>query len=74
MDGKACCAAVRGVEKSWTRLSDWTERTDSVWMYPVLHYSLPPFDEWEAISMHVFKSIFVLLDSLEQGGSTEKNG
>jgi len=25
MDRKACCAAVRGVAKSWTQLSDWTE-------------------------------------------------
>ena len=25
MDREACCAAVHGVTKSWTRLSDWTE-------------------------------------------------
>ena len=25
MDREACCAAVRGITKSWTRLSDWTE-------------------------------------------------
>ena len=25
MDREACCAAVHGVSKSWTRLSDWTE-------------------------------------------------
>ena len=25
MDRAACCAAVHGVAKSWTRLSDWTE-------------------------------------------------
>ena len=25
MDREACCAAIHGVTKSWTRLSDWTE-------------------------------------------------
>ena len=25
MDREACCAAVHGVSKSWTRLSDWTK-------------------------------------------------
>ena len=31
MDREAWHAAVHGVTKSWTRLSDWTERTKVVW-------------------------------------------
>ena len=34
MDRKAWCAAVHGVEKSWTRLSDWTE-----WMVVFTKYN-----------------------------------
>ena len=30
MDRGAWCAAVYGVAKSWTRLSDWTELTDGL--------------------------------------------
>ena len=29
MDREACCAAVHGIAKSWTWLSDWTERLPS---------------------------------------------
>ena len=29
MDREACCAAVHGVAKSWTQLSDWTEGRES---------------------------------------------
>ena len=29
MDKEACCAAVHGVTKSWTWLSDWTELAEN---------------------------------------------
>ena len=34
MDREAWCAAVHGVTKSWTRLSDWTEVENIVTLYP----------------------------------------
>ena len=36
MEWKAWCAAVHGVTKSWTRLSDWTD-----WKPPTLHIHTP---------------------------------
>ena len=33
MDRKAWCAAVHGISKSWTRLSDWTELN---WFLPII--------------------------------------
>ena len=43
MDREAWCAAVHGVAKSWTRLSDWTEKKNKVWpLSPVLIKILTP--------------------------------
>ena len=36
---ESCRAAVHGVEKSWTRLSDWTELTDKILSQDIQHYS-----------------------------------
>ena len=35
MDREACCAAIHGVAKSWTWLSDWTEL--KMWKQPSVH-------------------------------------
>ena len=43
MDRKAWCAAVHGVAKSWTWLSDWTESLRCVWLCYPMDCSTPDF-------------------------------
>ena len=40
MDREAWHAAVHGVKKSWTRLSDWTEENQKPWPLILLHWRL----------------------------------
>ena len=40
-DREAWHAAVHGVAKSWTRLSDWNDWTEAGWQYTDLTYSFP---------------------------------
>ena len=35
MDREACCAAVHGIAKSWTRLSDWTKLNRTTTFLPI---------------------------------------
>ena len=65
MDRETWCAAVHGVAKSWTRLSDWTELTHPLsmltqtlcininsWYFP----GNVPCDQWHTRSQHVVQA------------------
>ena len=46
MDREAWCAAVRGVTKSWTRLSDWTELSVKEPTYQCRRHKRSWFNSW----------------------------
>ena len=62
MDTEAWCAVVHGVAKSWTRLSNWTELINSVYMsIPIPQFLPPPFSPLVSICLFCTSvSLFLL--------------
>ena len=59
MDREAWRAAVHGVTKSWTRLSDWTELTDcdrNKWYVAIQDYKFPPLHV--AFNLKIHNEVF----------------
>ena len=54
MDREAWCAAIHGVTKSWTRLSDWTELTEAILLIEVtINFSLSNYKLYSFIFIFV---------------------
>ena len=56
MDREARCAAVHGVTKSWTQLSNWTEL--SLFGQPC-HYNLISLMGWVNLQQNIYKELIM---------------
>ena len=61
MDRKAWCAAIHGVEKSWTQLSDWTDWLWTSYYQLILVLLKIFFGKWgKGITTDVFYNIYTI--------------
>ena len=66
MGRKAWCAAVHGVARSWTWLSDWTEKSEPSTITSLIEtafYTLPSFAIWKTLhflGVTLFFSFFII--------------
>ena len=68
MDREAWHAAVQGVAKSWTRLSDWTDNTLIGWVVLKIFLLLILLAKWCGLSMYVSVMALIASESLWMKG------
>ena len=74
-DREAWCAAVYGVTKSWTQLSDWTTTTKicMTWTYLYTYYTCIYICTYLEVSMHMYIYLWVCLQIDEYIGRWNGN-